>query len=201
MAVFNSRDSGVSRGARSRRDYGPDHSGRRRPALNEAMSDKPECQNFDVIIVGGGMVGASLAHALSGHGLSIAVIESYPLNTSSQPSYDDRAIALSYGTKRILDALGLWPKLASSAEAINKIHVSEQGQFGFARLDHLEEGVEEASEDGTLLLAREHLVDELGHHHPTASAEQDVDLDGPVPGPVEDDRDRPPLRHGAHRSL
>jgi 2-octaprenyl-6-methoxyphenol hydroxylase len=97
---------------------------------------------YDVIIVGGGMVGASLAHALSGHGLSIAVIESYPLNTSSQPSYDDRAIALSFGSKRILDALGLWSKLASSAEAIEKIHVSEQGQFGFARLDHHEEGVE-----------------------------------------------------------
>lgn len=98
--------------------------------------------SYDVIIVGGGMVGASLAHALSGHGLSIAVLESYPLNTSSQPSYDDRAIALSYGSKRILDALDLWSKLASSAEAINKIHVSEQGQFGFARLDHQEEGVE-----------------------------------------------------------
>ena len=106
------------------------------------MSQSEIQLSYDVIIVGGGMVGASLAHALSGHGLSIAVIESYALNTSSQPSYDDRAIALSYGTKRILDALGLWPKLASSAEAINKIHVSEQGQFGFARLDHEEEGVE-----------------------------------------------------------
>ena len=106
------------------------------------MSQSEKQNSYDVIIVGGGMVGASLAHALSGHGLSIAVIESYPLNTSSQPSYDDRAIALSYGTKRILEALGLWSKLASSAEAIKKIHVSEQGQFGFARLDHLEEGVE-----------------------------------------------------------
>jgi len=106
------------------------------------MSESEVHQRYDVVIVGGGMVGASLAHALSGHGLTIAVIESYPLNTSSQPSYDDRAIALSYGSKRILDALGLWSKLASSAEAIKKIHVSEQGQFGFARLDHQEEGVE-----------------------------------------------------------
>lgn len=105
-------------------------------------SEVRQKQNFDVIIVGGGMVGASLAHALSGHGLSIAVIESHPLNTSSQPSYDDRAIALSYGSKRILDALGLWSRLAASAEPIKKIHVSEQGQFGFARLDHQEEGVE-----------------------------------------------------------
>ncbi|NNJ93002.1 MAG: 2-octaprenyl-6-methoxyphenyl hydroxylase [Gammaproteobacteria bacterium] len=106
------------------------------------MNQLENQNSYDVIIVGGGMVGASLAHALSGHGLSIAVIESYSLNTTSQPSYDDRAIALSYGSKRILDALGLWSKLASSAEAIDKIHVSEQGQFGFARLDHHEEGVE-----------------------------------------------------------
>jgi 2-octaprenyl-6-methoxyphenol hydroxylase len=97
---------------------------------------------FDVIIVGGGMVGASLAHALSGHGLSIAVIESYPLNTPVQPSYDDRAIALSYGSRRILDAMGIWSSLSGSVEAIKKIHVSEQGQFGFARLDHAEENVE-----------------------------------------------------------
>ncbi len=106
------------------------------------MSQSEFQETFDVIIAGGGMVGASLAHALSGHGLTIAVIESYPLTTSSQPSYDDRAIALSYGSKRILGALGVWPQLALSAEAINIIHVSEQGQFGFARLDHYEEGVE-----------------------------------------------------------
>jgi 2-octaprenyl-6-methoxyphenol hydroxylase len=98
--------------------------------------------SFDVIIVGGGMVGASLAHALTGQGLSIAVIESHALNTPSQPSYDDRAIALSFGSRRILDAMGLWSSLSGSVGKIKKIHVSEQGQFGFARLDHAEENVE-----------------------------------------------------------
>ena len=98
---------------------------------------------FDVIISGGGMVGASLAHALSGHGLQIAVIERFPVKENqSQPSYDDRAIALSYGSKRILDALGLWNGLVGDAEPIKKIHVSDQGHFGFARLDQAEEGVE-----------------------------------------------------------
>lgn len=97
---------------------------------------------FDVIISGGGMVGASLAHALTGHGLRIAVIEAFPASTNDQPSYDDRAIALSYGSRRILDALGLWKKIQFDAEAIKKIHVSDQGHFGFARLDHEEEGVE-----------------------------------------------------------
>ncbi|MEJ2213531.1 MAG: 2-octaprenyl-6-methoxyphenyl hydroxylase [Gammaproteobacteria bacterium] len=99
-------------------------------------------QVFDVIISGGGMVGASLAHALTGHGLRIAVIEAVQADTEQQPSYDDRAIALSYGSKRILQALGLWPQIQSSAEPIKNIHVSEQGQFGFARLNAEEENVE-----------------------------------------------------------
>ncbi len=97
---------------------------------------------FDVIISGGGMVGASLAHALTGHGLRIAVIEAFPVSTGEQPSYDDRAIALSYGSRCILDALGLWQQIQPDAEAIKKIHVSDQGHFGFARLDHEEEGVD-----------------------------------------------------------
>lgn len=97
---------------------------------------------FDVIIAGGGMVGASLAHALTGHGLRIAVIEAFPVSTGEQPSYDDRAIALSYGSSRILDALGLWQQIQSDTEAIKKIHVSDQGHFGFARLDQEEEGVD-----------------------------------------------------------
>lgn len=99
-------------------------------------------QQFDVIISGGGMVGASLAHALNGYGLSIAVIEPVMPKDATQPSYDDRAIALSYGSKCILESIGIWSELANHAEAISRIHVSEQGQFGFARLDAREENVE-----------------------------------------------------------
>jgi len=99
-------------------------------------------EQFDVIISGGGMVGASLAHALNGHGLRIAVIEAYPVSNDLQPSYDDRAIALSYGSQQILATLGLWPGIEPEAQPIKTIHVSEQGQFGFTRLDHAEEGVE-----------------------------------------------------------
>ncbi|MGD2119995.1 MAG: 2-octaprenyl-6-methoxyphenyl hydroxylase [Chromatiales bacterium] len=97
--------------------------------------------DVDVIIAGGGMVGASLAHALFGHGLKVAVIEAYAPSAVQQPSYDDRAIALSYGSQRILDALGVWPQLKDAAEAIKQIHVSDRGHFGFARLDQAEENV------------------------------------------------------------
>jgi len=91
---------------------------------------------FDVIIVGGGMVGASLARALSVCGLKTAVVESWPLSSKRQPSYDDRAIALAYGTRLILQGMGLWTGLGSFVEPIRHIHVSDRGHFGFTRLDH-----------------------------------------------------------------
>lgn len=93
-------------------------------------------QQFDIVIVGGGMVGASLARALSGCGLQIAVVESWSLDSQQQPSYDDRAIALAYGSKVILQAMGLWQMLAARVEPIRNIHVSDRGRFGFTRLDH-----------------------------------------------------------------
>jgi 2-octaprenyl-6-methoxyphenol hydroxylase len=95
----------------------------------------------DVIIIGGGMVGASLACALSGQGLRIAVIEGIAPATRAEPGYDDRAIALSYGTRRILDGLGLWRQLAGDATPIHQIHVSDRGHFGTAHMDRADEGL------------------------------------------------------------
>lgn len=98
-------------------------------------------QTYDVLIVGGGLVGASLACALRGSGLRIALIEAKTLSTANQPSFDDRTVALSYGSRQILERIGLWPQLAERVEAIKTIHISDRGQFGVTRLRHDEEGV------------------------------------------------------------
>ncbi len=99
--------------------------------------------DFDVLIVGGGMVGASLAHALKGVPLRIGIIEAYPLHDEKQPSYDSRAIALSYGSKRIFDSLGVWSAMeAETVTPITRIQVSDKGHFGAVRLDAAEEGVD-----------------------------------------------------------
>jgi len=98
-------------------------------------------QQYDVIIIGGGMVGASLACALSGQGMRIAMIESVRAAARSEPGYDDRAIALAYGTRRIFDGLHLWQALAAEATPIHRIHVSDRGHFGMARMDRDDEGL------------------------------------------------------------
>lgn len=98
--------------------------------------------DYDLIIIGGGMVGASLACALAKQDLRVAIIEAVPYQADNQPSYDDRAIALSFGSRRIFDGLGLWHKLADHTTAIHHIHVSDQGRFGFTRLDSKQENVD-----------------------------------------------------------
>ncbi len=97
--------------------------------------------SFDVAIVGGGMVGASLGVALAPLNLRVAIIEAIPHNAAAQPSFDERTTALSNGSCRILQTLGVWPAVSALATPIAKIHVSEQGRFGFARIDAAEQGL------------------------------------------------------------
>jgi len=85
---------------------------------------------YDVAIIGGGLVGASLACALAPLGLRVALIEAVAFRASSQPSYDDRTLALSASSCRILEGLGIWPDLQSNATPIREIHVRELGRPG-----------------------------------------------------------------------
>lgn len=97
--------------------------------------------DVDLVIVGGGMVGASLAYALKNSALNIALVEAFEPQSSQQPSYDDRAIALSYGSQRIFDAMGLWEQLSTHSTAISDIHISDRGHFGVTRLSAHDESV------------------------------------------------------------
>jgi 2-octaprenyl-6-methoxyphenol hydroxylase len=102
-------------------------------------------QRADLAIIGGGLVGASLALALQdqarARGWRICLIEPFAPGAGYQPSYDARSTALSYGTRLIYQQLGLWPAIAQRAEPILQIHVSDRGRFAAARLSAAQEGV------------------------------------------------------------
>lgn len=91
----------------------------------------------DLLIVGGGPVGASLALALAGSGLDIALLEA---RADVAVSRDDRSLAISYGTRLILERLGIWDA-AGTPTPILTIHVSERGGYGRSLLAAGETGL------------------------------------------------------------
>jgi len=81
----------------------------------------------NIVIVGGGPVGMVLALLLAKQNIASTLLEVRKLGAANQ---DTRALALSYGTRRILEKLGVWQHLSSLATAINTIHVSQKGSLG-----------------------------------------------------------------------
>lgn len=98
---------------------------------------KAGARDYDIVIVGGGLAGASLAVALGNTAYRVAVIEAFELQSNAQPSYDERTIALTYSAKHIFSQLGVWDdSVESEACALKSIHISNKGHFGKTRLDH-----------------------------------------------------------------
>lgn len=85
----------------------------------------------NLVIIGGGPVGSTLALALAKAEIHAVVLEA---RASGYGYPDGRALALSYGSKMILEELGVWSSLAQKATAIDTIHVSQKGSFGRALL-------------------------------------------------------------------
>lgn len=106
------------------------------------MAKARHVNHYDIIIAGGGMIGCSLALAISPLGLRVAVVEAIPRSAPAQPSFDDRSTALSRSTQRMYEAMGLWGGIAAAATPISRIHVSDKGRFGFSHIDATEQGVE-----------------------------------------------------------
>lgn len=100
-------------------------------------------REVDIAIVGGGLVGASLACALAPlmerHGVSVAVIEAAAMPETDaapwQPSFDGRSSALAQGSAEHFQRLGLWQEMIKQATPIRHIHVSEKGRLGATRLN------------------------------------------------------------------
>jgi 2-octaprenyl-6-methoxyphenol hydroxylase len=92
--------------------------------------------HYDMIIVGGGLVGAGLAVALRETGLRLALVD------ARLPSNDDpRLFALNAGSCQFLENIGIWSTLSQYAAPIHQVHVTHQGHFGSVRLKREEAGL------------------------------------------------------------
>ena len=112
------------------------------------MSDRDNLsRDYDITIIGGGMVGISFALLLAQqYRWKIAILESQPLqdNVPAQysPSFDARSTALSWSSRNILKKIGVWERIQQQASAISTIHVSDRGHMGLCRIDADDAGVE-----------------------------------------------------------
>ncbi len=119
-------------------------------------------EHYDIVVVGGGLVGASFAlhldAALVDTDCSVLVVEAVsPGDHDNQPSFDARSTALSWGSRTLFEAMGIWSQLHQVVTPIETIQVSDQGHLGTTELHHSEQAVEalgyvvENRELGTIL--------------------------------------------------
>lgn len=103
----------------------------------DALPEAPPAASHDVLIVGGGLVGASLAIALDRTGLDVALLEAAPLG-ALPAVFDQRNLSLAEASVHALQALGVMARLRAPTGAIRRIHISRSGDFGRVRLEAAE---------------------------------------------------------------
>lgn len=112
---------------------------------------RPRSDLHDVLIVGGGLVGASLAIALERIGLDVGLVEAAP--AGALPAvFDERNLSFAEATVNALAALGVLQKLRAPSGAIERIHISRRGDFGRSLLEARRYG---RSEFGRVVVARD----------------------------------------------
>ncbi|EOI6605922.1 2-octaprenyl-6-methoxyphenyl hydroxylase [Vibrio parahaemolyticus] len=102
-------------------------------------------KQYDVVIAGGAMAGATLALAiehLSRGALRVAVVEPFKAQSDQHPGFDSRSIALSYGTVNLLRHLELWSAIEPFSTPIEHIHVSDRSHAGMTDITKHDVGVE-----------------------------------------------------------
>ena len=116
-------------------------------SVKEPINTQKDLSHFDMVIVGGGMVGISLALILAAQrDWKILLVEAQSMKLGSasnhSASFDDRSTALSWTSRNIYQSIGIWDQLSKHLTDIRQIHVSDRGHGGLTRMSAAEAGVD-----------------------------------------------------------
>ena len=116
-------------------------------SVKEPINTQKDLSHFDMVIVGGGMVGISLALILAAQrDWKILLVEAQSMKLGSasnhSASFDDRSTALSWTSRNIYQSIGIWDQLSKHLTDIRQIHVSDRGHGGLTRMSATEAGVD-----------------------------------------------------------
>ena len=114
-------------------------------SVKEPINTQKDLSHFDMVIVGGGMVGISLALILAAQrDWKILLVEAQSMKLGSvsnhSASFDDRSTALSWTSRNIYQSIGIWDQLSKHLTDIRQIHVSDRGHGGLTRMSATEAG-------------------------------------------------------------
>lgn len=107
--------------------------------------DTPKSFDTDVTIVGGGLNGLTQALALASADFKVTLVDAVPQDVALAAEFDGRVFAIAFASTRMFKALGLWERLATDAQPINDIMVTDGTVRGgasplFLHFDHREIG-------------------------------------------------------------
>jgi 2-octaprenyl-6-methoxyphenol hydroxylase len=109
--------------------------------MRAGIADETEAE---LIVVGGGLVGLTLAIACADGGIRTIVVEAESAEALTSTAYDGRSAAIAYGSQQVLQAIGAWDAIASHAQPILDIRVTDGGWHvggqsrGYVHYSHLD---------------------------------------------------------------
>ena len=90
-----------------------------------ALSSADTPRICDILVIGGGLAGSSFAIACASAGIDVVLVDRLaPVARTAEP-FDGKTYAIAYGSKRILDGIGLWQHAAPEAQPILEIRVAD----------------------------------------------------------------------------
>ncbi len=102
--------------------------------------NKDNTTSTDVMIIGGGLAGLTMAVALGTHGITTTIIERQNPEHYRKQAFDGRVSAIAHASKQLLRAIGVWEKMEPQAGPINDIRIVDQDSPLWLHYDHRDVG-------------------------------------------------------------